>query len=129
MPGSLPQPGGQAHTSWSTLEWVILTYLIHPGPEVDVSVTISAANAKATFAECLRSAERGETVVVTRHGRPVAAIVAPSDWEQIARLRSADPMSGLGGLVGAFDDADEFVEALDGINRSSQRSLPEFEED
>ncbi|MGB5388959.1 MAG: type II toxin-antitoxin system prevent-host-death family antitoxin [Thermoanaerobaculia bacterium] len=30
---------------------------------------------KAHFAECVRSVENGETIVLTRHGRPVARLV------------------------------------------------------
>ena len=33
------------------------------------------AEAKARFAECVRGAERGHEVVLTRHGRPVARLV------------------------------------------------------
>ena len=32
------------------------------------------ADAKANFAELVRRAERGETVILTRHGRPVARL-------------------------------------------------------
>jgi prevent-host-death family protein len=35
---------------------------------------ISIARAKARFAEFIRRAEAGETVVLTRHGRPVARL-------------------------------------------------------
>jgi prevent-host-death family protein len=36
---------------------------------------ISIGEAKARFAEWIRRAERGEAVVLTRHGRPVARLV------------------------------------------------------
>ncbi len=36
--------------------------------------TLSIARAKARFAEFVRRAESGETVVLTRHGRPVAQL-------------------------------------------------------
>ncbi len=36
--------------------------------------TLPIAKAKARFAECVRRAERGETIVLTRHGRPVARL-------------------------------------------------------
>ena len=36
---------------------------------------IPIAEAKARFAECVRGAERGHEVVLTRHGRPVARLV------------------------------------------------------
>jgi prevent-host-death family protein len=97
--------------------------------EVPMSITISAAAAKASFAECLRSVEQGEAVIVTRYGKPVAAIVAPDEWERLERLRACGPEEGLASLVGAFEDANEFVEAMSVIEaeRSSTRPLPDLE--
>jgi prevent-host-death family protein len=37
--------------------------------------TRSLGEAKAHFAECVRSVEKGEEIVLTRHGRPVARLV------------------------------------------------------
>src|SRR5438046_6868886 len=37
---------------------------------------LSAAQAKSQLADCLRKAENGESVIITRHGKPVAALVA-----------------------------------------------------
>ena len=47
--------------------------------------TTSLAEAKAHFAECVRRVEQGQTVLLTRHGRPVARLVplrpdSPPDW-------------------------------------------------
>jgi prevent-host-death family protein len=36
---------------------------------------VSLAEAKARLAECVREVERGSTIVLTRHGRPVARLV------------------------------------------------------
>lgn len=36
---------------------------------------MQAREAKAKFAELLQTAERGESVTITRHGKPVAMIV------------------------------------------------------
>ena len=36
---------------------------------------ISVAEAKATFSECIRKVEAGSAVLITRHGKPVAALV------------------------------------------------------
>lgn len=50
---------------------------------------VQASVAKAKFAELLDEVERGETVVITRHGKPVARIV-PDDAEgQRAKVRRA----------------------------------------
>lgn len=43
--------------------------------------TVQASIAKAQFAELLDEVERGETVVITRHGREIAEI-RPSDAER-----------------------------------------------
>jgi len=48
---------------------------------------ISVAEAKATFSECIRKVEAGNSVLITRRGKPVAALVSPSDLEQLERLR------------------------------------------
>jgi prevent-host-death family protein len=37
---------------------------------------LSAAQAKSRLADCLRKAEHGEPVIITRNGKPVAALVA-----------------------------------------------------
>ena len=73
--------------------------------------------------------EQGEAVVVTRYGKPVAAIVAPEEWERLERLRASGPQAGLASLVGAFKDAGEFVEALSSLEaeRAAPRPLPEME--
>ena len=94
-----------------------------------MSITINAAAAKASFAECLRSVEQGEAVLVTRYGKPVAAIVAPEEWERLERLRASGPQAGLARLIGTFEDADEFVEALSALEaeRTAPRPLPELE--
>lgn len=43
--------------------------------------TVQTSIAKAQFAELLDEVERGETVVITRHGREIAEI-RPSDAER-----------------------------------------------
>ena len=93
-----------------------------------MSRTISAAAAKASFSECLRTVEQGEVVVVTRYGRPVAAIVAPDELKRLQRLRACGPAKGLASLVGAFDDAEEFVEAVSALEaeRAAPRPLPDL---
>lgn len=37
---------------------------------------LSAAQAKSQLADCLRKAESGESVIITRHGKAVAALGA-----------------------------------------------------
>jgi len=43
---------------------------------------MQAREAKAKFAELLQTAERGESVTITRHGKPVARIVPIDNAEE-----------------------------------------------
>ena len=49
---------------------------------------VQASVAKAQFAELLDAVERGETVVITRHGKPVARLV-PDEEARQERVRQA----------------------------------------
>ena len=49
---------------------------------------IQASAAKARFAELLDEVERGETVVITRHGRAVARLVPDEDARRAAARRA-----------------------------------------
>lgn len=86
--------------------------------------TVSAARAKAEFAECIRKAEAGTALVITRHGRPVAALVPADRLQQLERLRSAGPGAGLAGLAGGWTGSDELVARLGRSRRSRSRKSP-----
>lgn len=91
--------------------------------------SMSVAEAKAHFSECVREAEDGASVLVTRRGRPVVAIVSVDDVETLARLRASGPAGGLASVAGRFADAPEFADALDAIVRTrSRRQPPELED-
>jgi len=59
--------------------------------------TVGVAEAKAPPGELLDHVERGEEVVITRRGKPVAKVAAlakprpPLDLEALARLRASAP--------------------------------------
>jgi prevent-host-death family protein len=53
---------------------------------------IQSSVAKAQFSELLDEVERGETVVITRHGKPIAWIV-PDD--EARRRRVAEAIEGI----------------------------------
>jgi prevent-host-death family protein len=67
-----------------------------------MQVTISEA--KAHFAELLKAAESGETVIVTRHGKPIARIVGSEEPTKLPRV---------GALKGQIWMADDFDASLD----------------
>ena len=48
------------------------------------------AELKAGLSECIREVERGQGVLITRHGRPVAALVPPGDLERLLQSSGVD---------------------------------------
>ncbi len=84
--------------------------------------TFAVGEAKARFSACVRHAEAGEPVLILRHGRAAAALVAASDLERLQRLRCADPDSGLASLVGGWDGSDALADVLDDLSRSAPRA-------
>lgn len=82
-----------------------MTYMTDTGPASPITV----ADAKARFAACVRAAEQGGILMITKHGRPVAALVPAEDAEELKRLRSAGPSSGLAALAGGWPGAEELV--------------------
>ena len=60
-------------------------------------VTVNLAQAKAHLSELLDKVEAGEEIVVTRHGRPVARILAtgqprqPLPLDELAAFRATMP--------------------------------------
>ncbi len=88
---------------------------------------ISVAEAKATFSECIRKVEAGNSVLITRHGKPVAALVRPRDLEHLERLRKAGPDSGLASIVGGWENSEELTSILDASPRQGQRNTSDLE--
>lgn len=89
-----------------------------------MATTVSAAKAKAEFAECIRRAEAGEPVVITRHGKPVVALVRADRLAQLERLRSAGPAAGLASLAGGWRGSDDLVKILARSRRTTTRRVP-----
>jgi prevent-host-death family protein len=51
--------------------------------------TVGAFDAKTHLSELLDRAEKGETITITRHGKPVARLVPANDEVARARRREA----------------------------------------
>ncbi|HYX24524.1 MAG TPA: type II toxin-antitoxin system Phd/YefM family antitoxin [Thermoanaerobaculia bacterium] len=89
--------------------------------------SVSVAEVKAHFSDWVKEAEAGEPVVITRHGKPVVALVPANDMEQLRRLRSAGPEQGLASLAGGWEGSEELVDRLAKIRRTGPRVLPELD--
>jgi len=88
--------------------------------------SISVAEAKATFSECIRQVESGPPVLITRHGKFVAALVRPDDLEHLERLRKAGPEKGLASIAGGWEGSEELVDILEKFPRIGQREIPDL---
>jgi prevent-host-death family protein len=91
-----------------------------------MSKSVSVAEVKAHFADWVRAAEAGESVVITRHGRPVVALVPADELEQLQRLRAAGPAKGLASLAGGWEGSDELAERVAEIHRSGPRDFSDL---
>ncbi len=89
---------------------------------------ISLAEAKATLSECIRDVESGKAVLITRHGKPVAALVRAKDLDNFERLKKAGPEGGLASLAGGWEESEELVRILDESSRVGQRNVEMVDE-
>jgi prevent-host-death family protein len=85
-----------------------------------VARTVTAAQAKSELAECIRKAESGEAVIITRHGRPAAVLVAAERMASVAGGRGRGGR-GLAALAGGWKGSEEFVRTLAKLRRSRVR--------
>jgi prevent-host-death family protein len=82
----------------------------------------SVAEIKATLSERIREAEHGGTVLITRRGRPVAALVSADELDRLRRLQSAGPEGGLASLAGGWKDSQELADLVDSSPRRGRRA-------
>ena len=77
---------------------------------------MTIAKARVRFSDCVRSAESGEIVVVTRYGKPVAAMISAKYLAELEGARRQGLASqGLAGLVDRFSDGGEFAAEVEQI--------------
>lgn len=86
-----------------------------------MSKSMSIAEAKAHLSVCVREAEQGEFVLITRHGKPAAALIGATHLEQLERLRKAGPQGGLASLAGGWEGAEELIDRIERSPRTRPR--------
>ena len=75
-----------------------------------MATRLPVAEVKARLSSCIRLAELGEPVYITRHGRVVAGLVRAAALEQLERLRAAGPDQGLASLAGGWEGTDRLAD-------------------
>jgi len=88
---------------------------------------VPLAQVKATLSDCIREVESGKSVLITRHGKPVAALVHPEDLDNLERLKKAGPEGGLASLAGGWEGSDELARLLAESARVGQRDVTPLE--
>jgi prevent-host-death family protein len=101
--------------------------MTHMSSPSDAPARRSIAEVKARFAECLRQVEDGEPIVITRHGRAIAALVDVDLLDRLERLRAAGPESGLASVAGGWEGSQEVAERAVEFGRAGGRPVPELE--
>jgi prevent-host-death family protein len=61
---------------------------------------VQASDAKTRLAELLTAVERGETILIRRHGRAIARLVPESDLRKVEIDRAMDDLRRLREAVG-----------------------------
>jgi prevent-host-death family protein len=82
---------------------------------------VSIAKAKDSFSSWVRDVEHGGTVVITRRGKAVAALVGANELAQLKRLRAAGPEAGLASVAGGWKGSEDLTKTLAKQKRSSRR--------
>ena len=88
---------------------------------------LSLAEAKATLSDAIRDVETGTSVLITRHGKPVAALVRAEDLAVLERLRSAGSQQGLASIAGGWKGSDDLVAAIAATPRRGRRRSPSID--
>lgn len=91
------------------------------GLGIDMTKTLSIVEAKTHLSDCIRQVERGEAVLITRHGKAVAALVPADMLEHVKRLKKAGPQGGLASVAGGWKGSEELVRILAGSKRTKPR--------
>lgn len=123
LPSELTRPGDQDHPHhrMDRRPFVVridhILQLVRSSWRLPVARHVPLAEAKARLSECVRDAERGDPVIITRHGKPAAALVRAADLQRLERLRAAEPSDGLAGLAGGRDGSEDLAEVINDRKR------------
>jgi len=89
-----------------------------------MSRNLSIVEAKTHLSDCIREVEQGKSVLITRHGKAVAALVPAEILEHVERLKKAGPRGGLASLAGGWKGSEDLIRALARAKRTKPRRHP-----
>jgi prevent-host-death family protein len=86
-----------------------------------MSKNLSVVEAKTHLSDCIREVEQGGSILITRHGKAVAALVPADVLEHVEHLKRAGPRGGLASLAGGWKGSEDLVRLLERSKRTKQR--------
>jgi len=89
-----------------------------------MSRNLTIVEAKTHLSDCIREVERGDSLVITRHGKAVAALVPAEILEHVERLKKAGPEGGLASLAGGWKGSEDLVRLFSRVKRTKPRKRP-----
>lgn len=89
-----------------------------------MSRSLSIVEAKTHLSDCIRDVEQGGSVLITRHGKAVAALVPADILEHVERLKKAGPQGGLASLAGGWKGSEDLVRLFARSKRTKPRKHP-----
>jgi prevent-host-death family protein len=89
-----------------------------------MSRNLSIVEAKTHLSGCIREVEQGGSVLITRHGKAVAALIPADTLEQMERIKKAGPQGGLASLAGGWKGSEDLIRRLAQSKRSKPRKYP-----
>lgn len=87
---------------------------------------LSIVEAKTHLSDCIREVEQGGSVLITRHGKAVAALVPANIIKYVERLKKAGPQGGLASLAGGWKGSEDLVQLLERSKRRKPRRHPDL---
>jgi prevent-host-death family protein len=93
-----------------------------------MSRNLSIVEAKAHLSDCIREVEQGGSVLITRHGKAVAALVPADIVEHVERLKKAGPSGGLASVAGGWKGSEDLVDFLARSKRTKPRRHPSWDQ-
>ena len=83
--------------------------------------SVSIAKAKSSFSEYIsRVAYAGESILITKRGKPVAGLVSYKELEKIKKIKKSD---GLKSLLGKWKEVKGFSDVLDEIYKDRKEDI------
>lgn len=83
--------------------------------------SVSIAEAKSSFSEYIsRVAYAGESILITKRGKPIAGLVSYKELEKLKKIKKSD---GLKSLMGKWKEVEGFADVIDDIYKDREKDI------